>query len=402
MPPRIPAALIALLACGLVAPAASAATAEEVLTTIEQNIAPDELADPGSAVRAKAIGELLATDLGLPPAEVLELRLALAESWLDALDPAKAEAEVALVLAAQATPPQRERAGLAWVAAWQLRVKQAAEPAALPSPIAGVEALGDLGPRVAARARTAEAQRLLLSVDKDGKPTQPAEALRRYDEALELLKEQPPAERVPVYHLRLLAMEISGSNAEAVQAWLLERQGDPAAAEVAEAALTSGQKLVGQPAPALKLKRVDGEPGEIDLAASAGKVVVIDFFASWSKSCAAQAVALADWAQRHRDRVVVIGVSLDTKDTIAGIPAYIAAAGITYPLAGDLLGWDSDIDDAWHVDKIPTLVLVDRAGRVRATELAGATVEATVANLDAALQAALGKAPAAPAEGEPP
>src|SRR4051812_24399720 len=216
---RLPrSALIALLAlCALpAATSASAASVAEVLEAVDQNLTPDELQEPGSQARAKAIAELLKGDLGLAPAELADLKLALAEAWLDAQLPDQAEQAVAEALGGEATAAQRDRGGLALVAAWQLRFKLAAEPAKLPPVAPTLERFGDLGPRVAARACSAEAQRLLAATGKDGKPVDAESAFAQYDRALALLKDFPPEERVPVYHLRLLAMEAAQLKPDAI------------------------------------------------------------------------------------------------------------------------------------------------------------------------------------------
>ena len=86
--------------------------------------------------------------------------------------------------------------------------------------------------------------------------------------------------------------------------------------------------------------------------------------------------------------VLTIGVTLDTKQTMSNLPAFIAKMGITYPVVGDGLGWDSEVDDAWHVDGIPAAILVSADGRVLAVEqdLIGKDADETVANVMAKLK----------------
>src|SRR5690242_8752602 len=64
-------------------------------------------------------------------------------------------------------------------------------------------------------------------------------------------------------------------------------------------------------APALSLPRIGGGP-KLDLAAYRGKVVVVNFWASWCVECKLEATTLRNAAARWRGRAVVIGV--DTKD----------------------------------------------------------------------------------------
>lgn len=369
-------AVIALLLCIGYAPAASVV---ELLQTVDQSLDADDMDEAGSAKRAQAIADMIDEDLGLSPSEHIDLRLALAEAWVGAGNADEAEKTLAVVLNDKAaSEAQRERAGLAWVASWQKRVRQAEKPAEVRLPTDALAALGPIPAKVNARILSADAERSLQL-------KRPMDAIVAFDKAIALLKSAPPAERVPLYSLRLLAMEQDGMKPEDIQAWLKKQSSDPAVAQVVASALTGGQKLIGQAAPPLQAARIDGQNGEVTLAGLRGKIVLLDFFATWCKPCEVAAPAIAQFASAHRD-IAVIGISLDTKDTAANLPAYIAAHGISYPIVGDLLGWDSEIDDAFHVDGIPQLILVDPDGTIVAVDIVGRTSEETLTNLGEALK----------------
>lgn len=412
-----------LLALGLFCPVLSAATVDDLLLEVNQSLKPDEITEPGNPARAQAIAALVGENLGLSATELLELRTAGAEAWIDAGRVDEARAALQAVLESKdATPPLKERAGLGWVAVWQLSWKQAEKPEAVGSVLESLAPFGDLGPAVRARAHTAEAQRLQsgLAILRKTLPAKPAEGepeqpltpeqvayrevvltlFGHLDEALKLLAERPPGDRVPVYALRVLAMEEAGAKSDAVQAWLNGRN-DPAAAQLLDSAMTASEKFVGQAAPKLKLKRVDGQEGEIDLVSFAGKPVLIDFFATWCKPCETAAPIIASAAIRLKEQgVLTIGVTLDTKQTLPNLPAFIARMGITYPVLGEGLGWDSEIDDAWHIEGIPSVVLVGPDGKVLAVEqdLIGGTVDEMVANVLGRLGQQAKADPAAAAE----
>lgn len=103
-----------------------------------------------------------------------------------------------------------------------------------------------------------------------------------------------------------------------------------AALLVACASIASAQATpaVGQPAPPLIARTFGGE--KIDLAALRGKIVVLNFWASWCGPCRSEMPALDALYHDYRERgVVVIGLSADDrhdrKDALA------AARGVSYP-----------------------------------------------------------------------
>jgi len=400
--------LLGAIAAIAVAAPAHATSLDDVRQLVAAAVKPDELAVPGSHARADAInGMLSGGDLGLSPSDTIDLKLDLAEAWLDAVDPAKCEAVVTDVLTANPTQDQRDRAGLAWLGAWKARLRTATDPAAVPTPLSTMAGLGAVGAKVLARAHLDEAYRqgLIAEVaeqaggdsDADAKAAATAAAARATaiaedDTAIALLKDQPAEDRVPAFHLRLLAMEANGAKPPEVTAWLAQYASDPAIAEVSDSALTGGQKLVGQKAPAMTGKRIDGKDGDLDLATfAAGKPVMIDFFATWCKPCAAQADAIEAVATRWAGKgLVTVGYSLDTKDTLPHIAQWITDHHVSYPLIGDGNGWDGETHAAWHVEAIPAVILVGADGKVAAVDLTDNDPQATSDKLDAAIATMLG------------
>ena len=385
----------------------AAAEADEILAQIHESLPVDVREAPRNPARAEAIRDVIAAEgAALAAITRLRLQIALAGAWVEAGDPAQAEATAWAVIAdPTASPDQREAAGLLLVAARRERLRSAtaADVADEPrSPV--IEALG-LSPRVVAFDLVTDAQAELDRVDQaiqaaraaqqpdpEADPAQAARILAGIDRALVLLAQAPPDERTPLYALRVDAMERLGSDPDAISAWLLEHQADPAAALVVETALSQGQRLVGRPAPELAGPRADGVEGQVALATFIGKPVVVAFIATWSAPCDAVATALVRIRADHPE-VAILAVSLDRPETLPRLPGWLQRFGATFPVIGDGLGWDSERDDAWGVDAIPAVFVVAGDGTLRARDLVGRDAETTRRAIAKVLAAAAPEAP---------
>ena len=128
--------------------------------------------------------------------------------------------------------------------------------------------------------------------------------------------------------------------------------------------------LVGRPAAAFALSTLDGQP--VALEAHRGKVVVVNFWASWCyPGCYEEAPVLERNWRAYRDRgLVVIGV--DIQDTVEAAQKFIRDFGLTFPNARDTAGKVS-ID--YGVYGVPETFFVDKRGRIRAKHVGAVTEE---------------------------
>lgn len=122
--------------------------------------------------------------------------------------------------------------------------------------------------------------------------------------------------------------------------------------------VVSGSGLhVGAPPPAFRATAADGRI--VDLRALRGRVVLLNFFATWCGNCRAEEPLLEQLAQRYGPRGLSV-VGIDWHDS-GDVPAFVRSLGVTYPT---ILDPESRIGDAYGVLDLPETVWIGRDGRV--------------------------------------
>ena len=114
----------------------------------------------------------------------------------------------------------------------------------------------------------------------------------------------------------------------------------------------------GKPAPDFTLKRID-RPGALQLASLRGKVVVLNFWASWCFPCKQEAPALAAASRRWGERVVVLGV--DVNDVAGDARRFARKYGLDYALVHDNHNLTSP---KYGLTGLPETFFIDRHGTV--------------------------------------
>jgi len=139
----------------------------------------------------------------------------------------------------------------------------------------------------------------------------------------------------------------------------------------------------------LVLPKVPG-PGEVNLGALKGKVVLVDFWATWCGPCHEASRAYEKLYQRfHADGLEVYGVSIDEDASM--IPAFVQEQGITYPIVLDEGG--ELAQSRFSLEMVPAVLLVDRSGRIRFQH--GGFDEGELARTTAEIQKRLNEPPPA-------
>ncbi len=115
---------------------------------------------------------------------------------------------------------------------------------------------------------------------------------------------------------------------------------------------------VGSPAPDFELEALDGSP--VSLRGQRGRVVVVNFWATWCGPCRVEMPDLEARAVRFADRLVVLGVNFD--ETPAEVAAFRDEVGVTFPL---LLDPGAKVQRLYRVLGYPTTYFVDEDGIIR-------------------------------------
>jgi thiol-disulfide isomerase/thioredoxin len=140
----------------------------------------------------------------------------------------------------------------------------------------------------------------------------------------------------------------------------------------------------GMPAPAFEAMSVAGEA--ISIGALKGKVVLLDFWATWCGPCLKEMPTVISLRQRFSaEDLAVIGISLDhdqadllaflgegqlpqSSRVLAGV---VPHASVSWPQLCDSGGWGSELAKLYRVVMIPRTVLIDREGRIAHLDLRG-------------------------------
>jgi peroxiredoxin len=118
------------------------------------------------------------------------------------------------------------------------------------------------------------------------------------------------------------------------------------------------QSDMPRPAPAFSLKDLKGRT--VDLAEYKGKVVLLDFWATWCAPCVASMPKLQKLHRQLEPKgFAVVGIAIDEKGAEVVAPL-VARKKVTYPiLLGDEAAWT-----AYGVKSLPALFLIDRQGQI--------------------------------------
>lgn len=131
-------------------------------------------------------------------------------------------------------------------------------------------------------------------------------------------------------------------------------------------------------APNFELKSIDGKM--VNLADYRGKVVIVDFWATWCPPCRRGIPDLISLKKAYASKgVEVIGISVDDSRTIGEVPTFAKDQKINYPV----VYVDQSVADAYGgIESIPTTFIIDKKGNIAAHFVGLVPKESLAAQLD--------------------
>jgi thiol-disulfide isomerase/thioredoxin len=147
---------------------------------------------------------------------------------------------------------------------------------------------------------------------------------------------------------------------------------------------TAGRAMSHRPATyatgvvAWRATDIDGQA--LSSEALRGRVVLVDFWATWCGPCVEQMPRLDEIAERHGENVAVIGVNLDLGEDLTPemLREWVARRGVPGVQLHDGRGWESELVRLFGVKEIPFSVLAAPDGTVLAVNAHGKALDKAV------------------------
>lgn len=129
---------------------------------------------------------------------------------------------------------------------------------------------------------------------------------------------------------------------------------------------------VGFASPDFELSAMDGS--KVKLSDFRGKVVFLNFWASWCPPCRAEMPAIQKFTSAYPpEQVAILSVNATNQDNLKDVQTFIAEYGLTFPV---LLDIDGNVNRIYQIQALPSSFFIDAKGEIRKVVIGGPLTEA--------------------------
>jgi thiol-disulfide isomerase/thioredoxin len=155
---------------------------------------------------------------------------------------------------------------------------------------------------------------------------------------------------------------------------------DPRQAEAAKGALERRQKLADLKSKPVDLSFTSADGHPFDIANLRGKVVLVDFWASWCGPCMQEMPnVVSTYGKLHEKGFEIVGISLDQDK--GAMEEAMKKQNMSWVQYFDGAGWENKISKGFGIQSIPAAWLIDKKGMLREQGLRGEALAAAVEKL---------------------